>query len=162
MTDINVINKSSNIWTVISILVLAILLVLSYKFIYQYDSGVAATVDIDTSCDLRKGSCISELPDGGKVSFSISPKDIPIMRPLKLDVLTAGVDVSNVNIELHSIGMNMGNKGSKLKATATNQYEGEATIPLCIRSKMDWEARVYLQTDCGLIMVPYRFYTTKK
>ena len=46
------------------------------------------------------------------------------MLPLKLDVLTEGVDVSNVNVELHSIGMKMGNKGSKLKANAANQYEG--------------------------------------
>ncbi len=157
-------NNSGQLWTIIAMLVLAILLVVSYKLKDILEPNVAVTVALDESCDLRAGACISELPSGGKVSLSINPNDIPILRPLTLQVKTEGVETTNVEVDFIGIGMEMGYNRSKLEVDQganKNQYTGKAILPVCVRSKMDWEARVLLTTDEGLVMVPFRFFTNK-
>jgi len=156
--------KSSQLWTIIAVLVLAIFLAVSYKLKDILKPNVAVTVALDESCDLRAGMCTSELPSGGKVSLSINPNDIPILRPLALQVKIEGVEASNVEVDFIGIGMEMGYNRSKLEAgqeANKTQFTGKAILPVCVRSKMDWEARVLLETDEGLVMVPFRFFTNK-
>lgn len=153
--------KSSKLWTIVAVLVLAILLAVSYKLKDFLKPSVTTTAVLNESCDLRKGSCTSELPDGGKVTLSINPNDIPILRPLTLQVQTEGVDASTVEVDFIGIGMEMGYNRPKLGAVDKENFKGEAILPVCVRSKMDWEARVLLKTDKGTIMAPFRFFTTK-
>lgn len=153
--------KSSQLWTVIAVLVLAILLAVSYKLKDFLKPDIMETVALDDSCDLRSSVCTSALPDGGKVGFSINPNTIPILRPLKLQVKTEGVDVSSVEVDFIGIGMEMGYNRPKLEAKDKSQFSGKAILPVCVRSKMDWEARVLLKTKKGVIMVPFRFFTKK-
>ena len=72
-----------------------------------------------------------------------------------------GVAVSNVEVDLTGMDMDMGYNRPKLKAQGNNQFLGKAIIPVCVRAKMDWEAKVLLQTDRGLIMAPFQFHTLK-
>ena len=156
--------KASQLWTVIAVLVLAILLAVSYKIKDILKPDVALTIALDKSCDLRAGACTSQLPSGSKVSLSINPNDIPILRPLTLQVKIEGVEASNVEVDFIGIGMEMGYNRSKLEADKgvdNNQFTGKAILPVCVRSKMDLEARVLLKTDEGLVMVPFRFFTNK-
>jgi hypothetical protein len=154
-------DKSSNLWTIVLLLGLTLLLVVGYKIKNGLTPAITFTAPLDKSCDLRQGECQSKLPDGGKVSFSITPKTIPILRPLALGVNIKGVKVSRVEVDFIGIGMDMGYNRSKLKKADTNYFTGRAVIPVCVRSKMDWEARVLLYTKNGLIMIPFRFYTIK-
>jgi len=156
--------NSGQLWTIIAVLVLAILLVVSYKLKDILKPNVSVTVALDESCDLRAGACVSELPSGGKISLLINPNDIPILRPLTLQVKTEGIETSNVEVDFIGIGMEMGYNRSKLEVgqgANKNQFTGKAILPVCVRSKMDWEARVLLKTDEGLVMVPFRFFTNK-
>jgi hypothetical protein len=57
--------------------------------------------------------------------------------------------------------MDMGYNRSKLDKVDAAHFKGKAIIPVCVRSKMEWEARVLLYTDHGLIMAPFRFFTMK-
>ena len=154
-------NKFTNLWTVVALLTLVLLLVVSYKLKDMLKPSVAASATLDISCDLRKGPCTSQLPGGGKVSFSIAPNTIPILRPLKIDVKVDGVDVSKAEVDFTGIGMDMGYNRPELKAVTKQQFMGKAILPVCVRSKMDWEAKVLLQTDRGLLMAPFRFFTHK-
>ena len=153
--------KSGRLWTIAALLVFAIMMAVSYKLKDILEPRVSAAAALDESCDLRKGPCVSELPNGGKVSFSLSPNDIPILRPLKLQVTIEGVDVSSVEVDFVGLGMEMGYNRSALEDDGQNQFTGKAILPVCVRSKMDWEAKVLLKTDKGLLMAPFRFYTTK-
>jgi len=156
------IKKASNpLWTIIAVLVLAILLVVSYKLKDFLKPGVTATAALNESCDLRKGACTSDLPTGGKITFSIDPNDIPILRPLQLKVETEGVEPSKIEVDFIGIGMEMGYNRPKLKAVDKTHFSGRAILPVCVRTKMDWEARVLLHTEKGLIMAPFRFFTLK-
>jgi len=152
---------ASKLWTIVAVLVLAILLAVSYKLKDIFQPSVTSTAALNESCDLRSAPCTSELPGGGKVSLSINPKDIPILRPLTLNVTIDGVEASSVEVDFIGIGMEMGYNRPKLNAIDKTNFKGEAILPVCVRSKMDWEARVLLKTDKGTIMAPFRFFTTK-
>ena len=153
--------KITNLWTTVALLALILLLIVSYKLKDMLRPVVAASAELDESCDLRKTACTSKLPGGGSVTFSISPKDIPILRPLQIDVKVEGVTVSNTEIDFTGIGMDMGYNRPKLEPITKAQFKGRAILPVCVRSKMEWEARVLLQTERGLIMAPFRFFTLK-
>ena len=153
--------KQSNLWTIVALLTLVLLLSVSYKLKDMLKPGIAAKAELNASCDLRKGACTSSLPGGGEVMFSIVPNNIPILRPLQLDVKVEGVEVSKAEVDFTGIGMDMGYNRPKLEAVSKGQFLGKAILPVCVRSRMDWEAKVLLQTDHGLIMAPFRFYTRK-
>ncbi len=155
-------NRYSEIWTIIAFLILGVLLVASYKLKDILRPNISVTAELDASCDLRKGSCTSELPNGGKVSFTISPNDIQILKPLTLKLETEGVEVSNVEVDFVGVGMEMGYNRSKLTEVGKKKFIGKGLLPICVSTRMDWEARVLLQTDGGMVVVPFRFYTIKK
>lgn len=161
MPDVKTSKKSGSLWTIVALLALVLLLSVSYKLKDMLKPGIAAKAELDDSCDLRKGSCISSLPGGGTVTFSIAPKTIPILRPLKLDVKVEGVDVSRVEVDFTGIGMDMGYNRPELKPVTRDEFMGKAILPVCVRSRMDWEAKVLLQTPRGLISAPFHFYTKK-
>ncbi len=153
--------RKGNLWAIVSLLTLVLLLVVSYKLKDMLKPGVAATAELNESCDLRKGPCTTQLPGGGTVSFSISPKDIPILRPLKIEVKVEGAEVTEAEVDFTGIGMDMGYNRPKLEPVEKQYFMGKAILPVCVRSKMDWEAKVLLQTNRGLIMAPFRFFTKK-
>jgi len=161
MQNVEIKKSSNHLWTVIAILVLAILLAVSYKLKDFLKPSVMASAVLDESCDLRRGTCTSDLPTGGKITFSIDPNDIPILRPLQLKVEMEGVEVSKVEVDFIGIGMEMGYNRPTLKSVDKTHFSGRAILPVCVRSKMDWEARILLHTEKGLIMAPFRFFTLK-
>ena len=120
--------KSGQLWTIVALLVFAILMAVSYKLKDLLEPSVSASAALDETCDLRKGACISVLPNGGKVSFSLSPNDIPILRPLKLQVKTEGVKASTVEVDFVGIGMEMGYNRSTLEEDGQNQFTGKAIL----------------------------------
>lgn len=155
-------NKTNNLWTIAAVLLLAILIISGYKFKNSMTPAITAVAKLDKTCDLRKGMCTSDLPSGGKISFAINPNDIPILRPLELTVIAEGVSISSVEVDFIGIDMDMGYNRSKLIGEPDGRhFKGKAVIPVCVRSKMEWEARVLLHTEQGLIMAPFRFYTLK-
>ena len=153
--------QAINLWTGVALLALVLLLAVSYKLKDMLRPTVAASAELDQNCDLRKAACTSQLPGGGQVTFSITPNTIPILRPLKLDVKVDGVEVSEAEVDFTGIGMDMGYNRPKLEPVSKTQFKGKAILPVCVRQKMDWEARVLLQTERGLLMAPFRFYTLK-
>jgi len=149
------------VWVAVAVLSLWVLLVGGYKAKVLMNKRVSATAGLDANCDLRQGKCTSTLPSGGYVSFSIIPEELPILRPLTLEVVVDGVSVSDVEVDFVGVDMDMGYNRSTLDSVTGNHFSGDAVLPVCVRSKMDWEARVMMQTDDGVIVAPFRFYTLK-
>ncbi len=154
-------NKSEYLWTIVAILGFIALAIAGYKFKASLSPTIIATASLDPSCDLRQGKCQSQLPNGGSVSLLITPKTLPILYPLELKVAVEGVKVSKIDVSFVGVDMDMGYNHSKLEAIDEAHFKGKAVIPVCVRSRMEWEARVFLYTDKGLIMAPFRFYTIK-
>lgn len=158
MTDTK---KSSNFLTIIALLVFAGGIAASYFYKKFLVSNYIAEASLQEPCDLRKAACINVFPNGESVTFSLNPKNIPILTPLSLQVETQGIKASSVKVDFVGLNMDMGFNRSELTLEAPNNYSGKFTIPICVNTRMEWEAQVKLETDKGIMMAPFRFYTIR-
>ena len=132
----------------------------AWYFRDYFEPPPARTLPLD-DCDLHDGPCRRVLPGGGEVSFAIEPRSIPLTRPLKLRVEVKGVEADRVEVDFSGVTMNMGYNRPRLDKVADGLFEGEGLLPVCIRQRMDWEAKVILRTDRGSFILPWRFETVK-
>lgn len=116
---------------------------------------VAPPVD----CDLRVAPCRQALA-GGWVTFSISPREIPLMQTLGLLVSTEGVAIDAVVVEIRGLNMAMGLNRTGLIQAGEGLWSGETILPLCSQRAMEWEAAVQLHGKARY-EVPFLFYTTR-
>jgi len=152
---------NAKLWLAAGALFLALSAVAVYKAWPLLFPEVIISAEPDPSCDLRAGPCVTRLADGAEVRFGIEPRDIPVLQPLQLSVVVSGMEVLGAEVDFVGIGMNMGFNRPKLDALGEGRFSGGATLPVCVRNTMQWEARVLLKTSEGLVSVPYRFVTTK-
>jgi len=120
---------------------------------------VVAIAPLVPACDLRQSNCTAAFPGGGKVRFGIDPKPIPILHSLNLTVIVDGIQPRVVTVDFAGTDMNMGYNRVTLESRVTGKWEGKAILPVCVRSRMNWEARVLLETDAGIMAAPFRFDT---
>ena len=120
---------------------------------------VIASAPLDRSCDLRSGPCTARLPDRGEVSFGLEPRTIRPMTPLRIAVDLNGLEAHSVEVDFAGADMNMGFNRVPLGQVAAGRYEGQGTLPVCVRRRMDWEAKVMLHTQDGIMVAPFRFET---
>ncbi len=132
----------------------------AWHFRDYFEPPPAQVLSLD-DCDLHQGPCRRSLPVGGEVVFAIEPRSIPLTKPLKLTVEVKDVDADRVEVDFSGVTMNMGYNRPLLKEVAHGRFEGEGLLPVCIRQRMDWEARVILRTDRGSFILPWRFETVK-
>jgi hypothetical protein len=123
---------------------------------------VVATAPLDPQCDLRQGPCTATLPNGGTVRFGLDPKTLPLLEPLAIDVRLDGLRAFGVEVDFAGVDMNMGHNRPRLEQDGEGHYVGRAVLPVCVRYRMDWEARVLVRTTDGLMAAPFRFSTFKQ
>jgi hypothetical protein len=147
------------LWILVGLLGLAVAGVALYRVWPLLYPEVVAEAPLDPRCDLRAGSCTGVLPGGGRVRFAIAPRDIPVVKPLRLTVETEGLEVRAVAVDFSGVDMNMGYNRATLQREAPGRFAAQAMLPVCVRARMTWEARVLLRTADGLLAVPFRFDT---
>lgn len=154
--------QSRNILWYALLAVLALSLGSVYYYFKDYFKPEAAqTLDWNPECDLRSGNCELQLPDGGVVQFGITPRSLPLLEPMTLDVMVTGTDVGSVEVDFAGVSMNMGFNRTKLKPADDGKFSGSIILPVCVRNRMEWQANVMLGTDAGIIVAPFRFETVK-
>jgi hypothetical protein len=147
--------------TVIAIVVFLGLLLVSYFYKANLKNNADITLTTNNSCDLRKETCTTVLPKGGKIHFSINPTSIPLLEPLAVQVETDNVEISKITIDFAGVSMDMGQNQAILTQTAPHHFTGKAILPACSHQKMEWYANVLLTTKQGVIKAPFYFYTLK-
>jgi len=120
---------------------------------------VSLSAVLDPDCDLRAGPCKSTFPDGSSVTFSIEPRTIPVVKPLRLQVDVSGIEADSVEVDFKGVDMDMLYNRTKLTAEGGQRFVGKGIIPICIRQAMEWEGTVMIYTGKGLNTAPYRFIT---
>lgn len=115
-------------------------------------SGVALP-----GCDLQRQACAANLPGGGSLELSITPRPIPFLQALRVEVATAGVRPRKVEVDFAGATMNMGYNRSELAAAAPGHHVGQSSLPVCVSGGMTWVATVIVETDSQRISVPFRF-----
>jgi hypothetical protein len=139
------------------LLALAMLGVLGYKMAPILNPKTDISLPL-SSCDLTKQACMVTLPDGGQLEFSIEPRPIPSLKPLKLQATIKGSKVQKIEVDLVGTDMKMGFNRPELQGS-NGQFTGQASLPVCITGKMEWDATVLLKTENAAIAIPFRFAT---
>ncbi|HHH39335.1 MAG TPA: hypothetical protein ENK50_07160 [Sedimenticola sp.] len=148
-------------WLTAGLLFAAVAGVAAWKVWPLLNPKLAQIAPLDPDCDLRAGPCTGLLPGGGRITFGITPRSIPVIQPLRFDVTVEGVDARSAEVDLQGVDMNMGFNRPQLQPAGKGHFSGEAVIPVCVRNAMEWEARVLVETDQGLVAAPFRFITVK-
>ncbi len=121
--------------------------ILAYFFIdssdiYRWYAGSTNFSKQNKLCDLHKSSCEVILKDGSIVKLDINPKNIPLMKPIKLTIITKNINLKTLSLQLFAMNMNMGFIKKDLKKIAKNRYEASVILPSCIIGGMIWNANI--------------------
>jgi len=154
-----VLSTSRLLWMLAAFLFSAVALVAWIKVGPMLDPEAALAAPLDPDCDLRKGPCEAVFPDGARVAFGITPRRIPPAEKLELWVRTQGIDARQVEVDFAGVDMNMGFNRAPLDRIGPGEFAGSGMLPVCVRARMTWEARVLLHTDEGLAAARFRFDT---
>jgi hypothetical protein len=148
------------LWVLAGFLFLAVVVVAWIKVSPILNPTLVAVAPLNNRCDLRAGSCEVAFPQtGARVAFEVTPRQIPVAEKLRLAVRTEGVEARTVEVDFAGVDMNMGYNRARLEQTGPGEFSGTGMLPVCVRDRMTWEARVLLQTQLGLIAAPFRFET---
>ncbi|MFA4968208.1 MAG: hypothetical protein WC540_01140 [Sulfuritalea sp.] len=113
----------------------------------------------EPACDLQRQACSAVLPQGGRLDLSITPRPIPLLQTLRIEVTVSGVEAKRVEVDFAGASMNMGFNRSQLTTTGRGSHAGETSLPVCVSGGMTWVATVMVETDRQRIAVPFRFDT---
>lgn len=117
----------------------------------------------DPACDLRQAPCRLALGDGRRLRFAIEPRPIPLLQTLRLEAEVEGPQPGSITVDIVGLNMNMGLNRTVLSASRAGVWTGETVLPVCSRSRMQWEARLRIR-DPGArseLIAPFRFQTVR-
>lgn len=149
------------LWLALIALLAAVAGVAVYKLRPLLNPQAVLTGEADPGCDLRLSGCSARFPGGGSVSFEIEPSGIPVVTPLVLRVSVSGIAADAVEVDFAGVDMNMGYNRAALSPAGVGRFEGNGMLPICVRDRMTWEARVLLHGPSGLVAAPFRFETSR-
>ncbi|MCF7989029.1 MAG: hypothetical protein K9M02_01155 [Thiohalocapsa sp.] len=118
---------------------------------------------LNDACDLRSGPCTAYFADRGSVTLEILPAGIPVAKPLAFTVTLGGIRrPERVELDFAGVDMDMGYNRTELAPTQSpGVYSGTGMLPICVRNRMTWEAKVLLFEADGIRAAPFRFDTTR-
>lgn len=142
-------------------LLLALILVgvVGYKLSPLLMPKADMTIAPVAGCDLHRMPCSALLPDGGRLTLSLTPRPIPLTQPIEMAVRVEGLAPDQVQIDFAGVDMAMGFNRPTLKANGPGQFAGLTTLPVCVTGRMTWQATVLLETGKQRLAVPFRFVT---
>jgi hypothetical protein len=153
--------KQGQLWSILGLLFFAVCVVALYRVWPLLYPEIVIEVPADPACNLRAGACVSPFRDTASVSLSIEPRDIPLVKPLQLEVDLQGIAADSVEVDFSGVDMDMGFNRFKLEAVGEGRYKAQGILPVCVRDAMEWEAKVLIRIPEGVASVAYRFMTVR-
>ncbi len=129
--------------------------------IYRWYVGNTNFAKQDKSCDLHKEACSVTLKDGSIVTLSITPRPIPLMKPIKLLVTTKDINLDKLELKVFATNMNMGLIEKPIKKVKKDTYKAEITLPTCIVGNMIWDVNIIANKPSKSVGAVFEFQTGK-
>ena len=150
------------LWILGAFLAAAVIGVVVYKTWPLLHPVAAERAALRLDCDLRAEPCTVSFASGGQVTLDIEPRGIPAVEPLTIDVRLDGLaSPERIEVDFAGVDMDMGFNRAALAPVAdadgTQHFRGNGMLPVCVRERMTWEARVLLYYPEGLRAAPFRF-----
>ncbi|MGD9299064.1 MAG: hypothetical protein PVG09_05110 [Thiohalocapsa sp.] len=152
------------LWVAAAALAAAVSGVAVYKAWPVLFPRIAERAPLSPACDITTAACAARFAGGGGVQLDILPRGIPAAHPLAVEVRLIDLPVpERVELDFAGVDMDMGYNrvGLTPSQDAPELYTGNAMLPVCVRERMTWEARVLLHLPKGTMAAPFRFETTR-
>jgi len=149
------------LWSIVALLATALAITAAVKLSPLLNPPQKVSLSLNTACDLNQGPCVTLLPGGGRLELSLEPRPIPVLKPLKLQVRTTGFKTGSVEVDFAGVDMKMAFNRPRLVPGKDGLFNGEATLPVCVRDQMAWQATVLVKSGGKRIEVPFRFETKR-
>lgn len=143
---------------VVATIILGYFLV-DFNALYTKFQGEAVLVAQNSTCDLKKSSCIVTIDDGTVLEFEIEQKDIPLMKPLTFKLKSSNPKLENITLKLYATNMMMGTFELKFQNDGNGNYTTSTTLPTCAVGGMKWNADVQVSTFNKIIGARFQFET---
>jgi len=111
----------------------------------------------DPGCDLQQAPCVATLPEGGRLRLALTPRPIPVTRPIDVAVEIEGLRADRVTVDLAGVDMSMGYNRQTLQSDGAGKFSSRATLPVCVTGRMLWQATVLVEAGGTRFAVPFRF-----
>lgn len=138
-----------------------VLICLSLVVIYTYAPGLFSKTVVmvpgNPGCRLDVQDCSVDLPNGGRVVVSMSPRPVPLAAPLRIELVVEQMELIGAEVSFTGVVMDMGPNRVRLASRDARHFSAETVLPVCITGGMEWEARLSLETPQEQIVVPFRF-----
>lgn len=119
------------------------------------------TLPLDATCSLSSDTCSATLPDGGTLEFTLGPRPTPLLKPLAVAVRIKGSDARAVEVDFSGVNLPMAFNRADLIRDGDGAFVGQANLPLCSTSRMEWRATVRVESAGKKTYLPFRFETEK-
>jgi len=142
------------------ILSLVLIVVAGYRYANSQRTEAGNTLIPEANCNLHRSACAAVLPDGRKLILSITPRPIPVVQPMQLEVRLdgkAGAPLGKVEVDFAGKSMNMGFNRVTLTTVDGSHAKAEGNLPVCVTGRMDWLATVLLELDGKRFNIPFPF-----
>ena len=120
-------------------------------------AGADLTLAPLPGCDLNTQACAAELPGGGHLELSITPRPIPVVKPLQVNVRLSGMVTDQVEIDFTGVSMDMGHNRLRLASDGQGGYLGQAMLPVCVSGRMVWQATLTVGSGRQKIAIAFPF-----
>ncbi len=153
--------RSRGVWLGLILVLLTGLIALGLFWKPHRVNSDAVSLPPDPSCDLHAGPCTLVLPGRALLRFAIEPRDIPLLKPLRIKVDLDGVEARAVSVEITGRNMDMGFDRVQLLELGAGHFAGDAVLPICSSRRMEWRAMVVLDLRGRGIAAPFDFHTVR-
>jgi hypothetical protein len=143
----------------IGFLLIALVVLLGYKYSPLLLPKADISVFPDAHCDLQKQACAVDLPEGGRLELSMGTRPIPLVKPMRVEVKVSGAEPRVVEVDFEGVDMKMGLNRPQLHSEGGGVFATQATLPICVTGVMVWQATVLLEMSDKRVAVPFRFTT---
>ncbi|MFK5882249.1 MAG: hypothetical protein QM482_08530 [Sulfurospirillum sp.] len=158
--------KTKKFFKLLVLEIFVLILVVAYFLIdssdiYRWYVGDTNFVKQDKSCDLHKKACSITLGDGSVITLDITPRPIPLMKPIRIHITTKNINLDKLDLKVFATNMNMGLIEKSLKRVKKDTYEGEITLPMCIVGNMIWDVNIIANEPSSSLGAVFEFQTRK-
>ncbi|MEA3641263.1 MAG: hypothetical protein VBE63_15165 [Lamprobacter sp.] len=151
------------LWGMVAVLGVAIVTVVLVKTWPLLHPVVNERAPLSPDCDLLTQACSVWFATGAEVELDIQPRGIPAVHPLALRVSLKGLPTpERVEVDFAGVEMAMGfNRADLSWDLESAAWTGKGMLPVCVRDRMTWEARVLLHYPDRLLAAPFRFVSLR-
>lgn len=132
---------------------LALVLALAYKWPRHRPQPERLAL---APCDLNAGPCQVALGEGS-LRLTIGPRPIRPLRPLQVALELQGHEAQAARLVFTGVDVEMGQLAFELARSGPGRFAGEASLSICSRRRMTWQALLVVEAEDRSWQVPFHF-----